>query len=276
VSLVRNSLFPYLLVSTVFHLVLMFTWGNRPVRPAPMEEILVKLLPPAAPEKAVPRAERSAPPPPPKAAREPLREKPTRAELPPGQHANIDRPGAEAPPKNKPVLEKRPLEKSPDEKPQQTPDFEASNDELAAVPRGTSALKELLPPLYREYSDDTSNDSKPVRLDSRDPRYTDYLKGVKHALDLAWSDPTVARSAVKPYGIDGKLVVRFTRSEAGELEELYISRTSGYAVLDQEALRVVAAAASHFGRVPRSFGRRPIDVTFIYEKDNVSFSFAPR
>jgi TonB family protein len=71
-------------------------------------------------------------------------------------------------------------------------------------------------------------------------------------------------------------VVRFTRAENGDLEELYITRTSGYAVLDQEALRVVAAAAPHFGHVPRSFGKRPIDVTFIYEKDNVTYSFAPR
>jgi periplasmic protein TonB len=275
VSVVRNSLFPYLVVSIAFHLLLVFTWGNRPMRPPPMEEILVKLLPPPAQEKPAARAGSPAPQSTPKAARENTRERSERAELPPGQHAKIDRPGAEATPR-KPAVQKKPSEKTAAEKPQPTPDFETSNDDIAMVDRSASSLKELLPPLYRDYSDTRNNDSKPVRLDSRDPRYVEYLQGVKHALDLAWSDPSVARSAVKPFGIDGKLVVRFTRSESGDLEELYITRTSGYAVLDQEALRVVAAAAPHFGHVPRTFGKRPIDVTFIYEKDNVTYSFAPR
>ncbi|HEX2385203.1 MAG TPA: hypothetical protein VHL99_01500, partial [Candidatus Binatia bacterium] len=113
-SLVRNSLFPYLLVSTIFHLVLVFTWGSRPVRPAPMEEILVKLLPPPAaqekpaPRAAAPRGAAPTPQPAKQPAREAPREKITPAELPPGKPAKIDRSGAEAAPKKNPTVESIP------------------------------------------------------------------------------------------------------------------------------------------------------------------------
>jgi TonB family protein len=283
VSLARNSLFPYLVVSAVFHLVLAFAWGNRPVRPPPMEEILVKLLPPpAAQERPAPRAaapapRESAPATPPQSskqlARQTPRDRPHPAELPPGQHAKIDRPGAEMPPRSKPAPSST-TETKPAAEPAQTSVETAKNDKaLLAGP----TLKDLLPPVYQPSSAEKSGDERtPIRLDSRDPRYTEYLSRVKQALQLAWSDPTVARSAIKPFGLEGKLVVQFTPDENGGVEEILLTRTSGYAFMDQEALRVIAAAAPHFGRPPRSFGKRPIDVTFIYEKDSVSYSFVPR
>jgi periplasmic protein TonB len=272
VSIVRNSLFPYLLISTAFHLLLVLSWYGRPARPAPMEEILVKLLPPPAPvqEKSAPRAAAPAPPPPPKAAREVPREKATRAELPPGKPAKIDRAGAELPPKNK-NGQPNPAEKNVVDEPT-APRFETAKNDPAAISSATPTLKDLLPPVYQPSGEKPRIDSEPIRLDSRDPHYSEYLNRVKQALNLAWWDPSVARSAVKSYGLDGKLVVRFLPGENGEIEEISLIRTSGYAVLDQEAIRVIAAAAPYFGRPPRA-GRRPIDVTFIYEKDN---RFTPR
>ncbi|HKA33024.1 MAG TPA: TonB family protein [Candidatus Binatia bacterium] len=281
-SAVRNTLFPFLLVSTVLHLLLMFSWYGRALRPPAIEQIPITIF--AAPEKAPapPAAEKAAPPrsaapPPTKAPREIVRnEKTTRAELPPGQPAKIDRPGAEAPPKKitkseKPIAKKPPVEEEETNSPR-VETAENGREVIQAMP----TLEELLPPGMRLANKNGVEEQAPIRLDSRDPRFSDYLKRVKHALDLAWADPTIARSAVRSFGIDGKLVVRFTQTDSGELDELYITRTSGYDMLDQEALRVVAAAAPNFGRAPRSFGKRPIDVTFIYEKNTVSFSFVPR
>jgi TonB family protein len=274
VTLVRNSLFPYLFVSVLFHLVLAFTWGNRPVRPAPMEEILVKLLPPPAtqekpgPRAAPPRATAPTPPPPKQVARE----RPRPAELPPGQKAKIDRSGAEAPPtKYQPTA---PENKALD-KPKES-NLETADDGRSIFAQRSPTLEDLMPPVIQPSSPPKPRSTaEPIRLDSRDPKYSEYLKRVKQALDLAWYDPTVARSVVKPFGIDAKLVVRFLPNDKGEIEELYLLRTSGYAMLDQEAIRVISAAAPYFGRPPRD-GNRPIDVTFVYEKNTTSYNFTAR
>ncbi|HEY1270268.1 MAG TPA: TonB family protein [Candidatus Binatia bacterium] len=245
-----------------------------------MEQIPIEILsapepPPAAVEKPAPR--RSPPAPRAKAPREtPSDEKLARAELPPGQHAKIDRSGVETPPKKIKKSEPPPVEKNSDEEQETKTPRVATADNGREVIQQMPTLNDLLPPGMRMANKNGVEEQAPIRLDSRDPRFTDYLRRVKHALDLAWADPTIARSAVRSYGIDGKLVVRFTQTDGGELDELYITRTSGYDMLDQEALRVVAAAAPNFGRAPRSFGKRPIDVTFIYEKNTISFSFAPR
>jgi TonB family protein len=275
VSLVRNSLFPYLLVSTIFHLVLVFTWGSRPVRPAPMEEILVKLLPPAAPQErpapraATPRTAKPAPQPPKQLARD----KPTPAELPPGKPAKIDRPGAEAP-STKYVQPTEPENKTVDK--QNESNFETSDNGRSIFAQRSPTLNDLMPPVVQPSSPPKPRSTaEAIRLDSRDPKYSEYLKRVKQALDLAWYDPTVAKSVVKPFGIDAKLVVRFLPNDKGEIEELYLLRTSGYAMLDQEAIRVISAAAPYFGRPPRD-GNRPIDVTFVYEKNSTSYNFTAR
>jgi protein TonB len=276
---VRNTLFPFFLVSTVLHLLLMFSWYGRALRPPAIEQIPIEIF--AAPEKAPPppAVGKSAParsaPPPAKAPRETTRnEKIERAELPPGKPAKVDRSGIEPTPKKTAKTEPPLSETNRDEEETKSPRVETAQNGRAVIEQMPS-LNELLPPGFR-IQGKPAEEQAPIRLDSRDPRYSDYLKRVKHALDLAWADPTIARSAVRPFGIDGKLVVRFTQTDSGELDELYITRTSGYDMLDQEALRVVAAAAPNFGRAPRTFGKRPIDVTFIYEKNTLSFSFAPR
>jgi len=276
VSLVRNSLFPYLLASTVFHLVLAFTWGNRPVRPAPMEEILVKLLPPpAAQEKPAPRAAAPAPPPQPakQVARETPREKPTRAELPLGQHAKIDRPGAEIPPKKeKKVTPEKPVENIPEE-----PEFATADDGQAIASRSLPTLKELLPPIYRAYPNSRNDDSTPVRLDSRDPLQKRYLDRVKQALNIAWDDPRVAPSVRQPYGVEGRAVVEFVIRETGQIDNLRIIKSSGYAPIDQEVVRVVIAAAPHFGPIPRDVGAKSLLITLgvTFENSGWSYSLSP-
>lgn len=275
----RNTLFPFLLVSTVLHLLLMFSWYGRALRPPAIEQIPIEIF--AAPEKAPPppavgkaAPPRSAPPPAKPPRETPRDEKVARAELPPGQPAKIDRSGVEATPKKITKAEPPLSQKNTEEEDTKSPRVETAENGRAVIQQQPT-LEELLPSGFR-ISGKTQEEQAPIRLDSRDPRYSDYLKRVKHALDLAWADPTIARSAVRPFGIDGKLVVRFTQSDSGELDELYITRTSGYEMLDQEALRVVAAAAPNFGRPPRSFGKRPFEVTFIYEKNAISFSFTPR
>lgn len=258
----------------------MFLLHGRSLRPPVMEPIPIKIF--AAPEPPAPAVERPAPrrsPPPPraKAPRETQRsDTPTRAELPPGQHAKIDRSGAEAPPKKAAKSEPPPVTKNNDEEVEtKSPRIETADNGRSVIQQSPT-LEDLLPSGMRMANKTGAEEQAPIRLDSRDPRYVEYLSRVRQALKLAWADPTIARSAVRSYGIDGKLIVRFTQTDTGELDELYITRTSGYDMLDQEALRVVAAAAPNFGRPPRQYGKRTFEVTFIYEKNTISYTFTPR
>ncbi len=254
----------------------MFALHGRSLRPPVIEQIPIEIL--AAPEPPAPAVEKPAPrrsPPPPR-AKAPRGDTPTRAELPPGQHAKIDRSGVEAPPKKIAKKEPPPVEKNSEEEEETKTPRVATADNGQAVIQQMPTLKDLLPPGMRMANKNGVEEQAPIRLDSRDPRYVEYLSRVRQALKLAWADPTIARSAVRSYGIDGRLIVRFTQTDTGELDELYITRTSGYAMLDQEALRVVAAAAPNFGRPPRSYGKRTFEVTFIYEKNTISYTFTPR
>ena len=246
-----------------------------------MEEILVKLLPPpAAQEKPAPRVPAPAPraaapaPPPPKQAREMPREKPTRAELPLGQQAKIDRSGAEIQSKKEKQVtaEKKPVENTPEE-----PEFETAENGQIIASRSLPTLKELLPPIYRPYSNSRSDDSTPVRLDSRDPVQKRYLDRVKQALNIAWDDPRIAPSVRQPYGVEGRAVVEFVIRDTGEIENLRVIKSSGYSPIDQEVIRVVIAAAPHFGPIPRDVGARSLIISLGVTFENLgrSYSLSP-
>lgn len=264
----------------------MLSWYARPLRPPSSEEILVKLIPPTVEEKRpveekpAPRAQRpppiAKPPQQQKLSREtPLPpERPAPAELPPGQPAPVARSGAELPAKN-PELKATETHRS-DER-NAPPEFDRSQNGII-VRRELPSLKELLPPLYRSTSEERSSDRAPVRLDNRDPAHIAYMNRVKQALDIAWNDPRVVRSASKPWSFEGRPVVQFVIREDGEVEDLHLIQTSGYSVLDQEAIQVVLAAAPHFGAIPRSVGKRSIliDLAIRYENRGMSYSFTPR
>jgi TonB family protein len=144
------------------------------------------------------------------------------------------------------------------------------------VTSGLPTLKDLLPPDFSR-SSGARRSEKPIRLDDRDPKHVAYLSLIHQALKTAWTDPNVARYATRPSKLEGTPVVRFTIDEDGNLEEVFLLYSSGYSALDQEAVRIVQAAAPHFGVVPRSFGKNKIviDVKIVYEKDVPTYSFVP-
>lgn len=232
---------------------------------------------PAPPEEkpaAAPRLPREIPAPTPPSPQL-SRETPTRPELPPGQPAKESRSGAELPAKSPQQLAEKNETIDPPVKPKAR---KAERETIIAS--GLPTLKELLPPVESR-SSAAGRSEKPVRLDSRDqdsrdPRLVAYLRGMQQALEAAWHNPDVARSVTRPYGLEGKAIMRITIADDGHVENWRVIRTSGYAVLDQEANRVIQAASPGFGVWPRSVEKRPIDVTFIYENEGLTYSFAPR
>lgn len=215
-----------------------------------MQEIPVTVIPPPPEEKPAPQSSRETPP---------------RPQRRPAQVAKKSPPVAQAPQVPDKNLWK-PAERDQMTEPPPNPTPPRSETETIMNSR-LPTLKDLLPPLYRSTSEDSRNEQKPARLDTRDPRQLTYMNRVEQALQIAWNDPAVARSVLNPHRLEGKSVVQFTIRENGQVEDLSLLRSSGYSVLDQEAIRVVQAASPNFGALPHSIGKKRllIEVTFIHE-----------
>ncbi len=281
----RNTLFPFLLVSTVLHLLLMFSWYGRALRPPAIEQIPIEIF--AAPEKAPPpAAQKSAParsaPPPAKAPRETTRnEEGTRAKSPFGQQAKIDRPGADEARRTTKSPEKSPetLQKSETTRVEKTPDVETAKDsDLALLSRREPTLRELLPPGFQLYTgqanDDprsvTAADSRPVRLNTTDPKSLPYYEQMRRQIDTNWNYPLIALDR----GLQGKAVIEFTINKDGQVESVRVVRSSGSPILDQEAVRAIMAAAP-YKPIPAWMNARLliVPVGFSYEDDRLQHEF---
>jgi TonB family protein len=78
-----------------------------------------------------------------------------------------------------------------------------------------------------------------ISLDTKDKRYTSYAKLIKARLMKHWEYPREARENL----IEGKVLIVFSLSRQGHLEEIRILQPSGYDVLNKEAERAIRSAA---------------------------------
>jgi TonB family protein len=67
---------------------------------------------------------------------------------------------------------------------------------------------------------------------------TAYFDSIKRSIELGWQYPELALR----YGLQGKLLLQFSILGNGKLESAKIIRSSGFNLLDNEALRAVSAA----------------------------------
>lgn len=182
---------------------------------------------------------------------------------------------AEVAKKSTPLLEevtKRPAE--PSQKEEKSERLKRQElEKKTIVDRPLPTLKELLPPVAWAPSGERTGDKDgPVRLDTREPKYIPYFTSIKRAIELVWEYPEPALR----YGIQGKLVLEFTILGNGHLEETRLVRSSGFSVLDQEAIRAVKAAAP-FGPIPPWIGKSRLDITasFEYYDNRLKYGFMP-
>ncbi|HEX7630179.1 MAG TPA: energy transducer TonB [Candidatus Methylomirabilis sp.] len=100
-----------------------------------------------------------------------------------------------------------------------------------------------------------------IPMDSRNPRYLDYLGRLKARIQNEWGYPEEARRV----GMGGELHMLFTLNKAGTLVNIRLLESSGYPVLDNEALRAVKAAAP-FDPFPPQMGEEAFNIlgTFHY------------
>jgi len=139
------------------------------------------------------------------------------------------------------------------------------------VQRPLPTLKDLLPPVYRAYSEEGRSTRGAIALDSQEPRYVTYLKSLKQAIEAEWIYPPAALR----YGLQGKLRLEFTIVRNGKLEEIQLIRSSGSNLLDDEAVRAVRASAP-FRPLPAWMGeRQSFTAGFEYNDNRLKYSFAP-
>ena len=250
---IRSSLGPFLLLSTAFHLLLVLSWYARYDRQTAMEEIPVMVIP--APEEGKLKSPQLP------------REAPARSAKDTAQLAKKSPPAAQEPEKSPWRL----AEKDRIREPRLTPNPRREENEIIAR-QPLPTLKELLPPITWTSPEGRRNREGPIRLDSQEPRYVSYLTSVKQAIEIEWIYPDIALS----HGLEGKLLLEFTILGNGQLEEARLLRSSGYSVLDEEAIRAIQAAAP-FGPIPRSIGksRLPIVATFEYHDNRLKYGFVP-
>ena len=133
------------------------------------------------------------------------------------------------------------------------PDLDLSDDEVARIAK---AARE------RE-----AEEGEAVSLETRDFRYVSYFAHIKRRIQGAWRWPREAKN------YEGKVQMRFVLNEDGSLARVKLIHSSGYRILDDEAVAAVTKAAP-FNPFPPDFKRKvlPIQASFLYERRQGLFS----
>ena len=111
------------------------------------------------------------------------------------------------------------------------------------------SLREQIASLGTGLSDEVEGKNT-ISLDDRRPQFLDYLARLKRRIQREWSYPEEAQRL----GLFGELLLVFTVNKEGSLLNLRLVQSSGFPLLDDEALRAVRAAAP-FDPLPPEMGR---------------------
>ena len=108
--------------------------------------------------------------------------------------------------------------------------------------------------------DINEKEGEAVSLDTKDFRYASYFAHLKKRIKEAWTWPEEARKYW------GRLQLRFVIRDDGRLHRVVLLKSSGYRILDEEALSAIAKAAP-FKPFPPEIKRKllPIHGSFIYD-----------
>lgn len=83
--------------------------------------------------------------------------------------------------------------------------------------------------------EDTGNKENSLAFDTREYRYSGYMKRLKEKIESIWVYPEEARRK----GIYGDLKIRFTIKKNGMLSSIELVRTSGHKMLDEAAMKAL-------------------------------------
>ncbi|MBI4537340.1 MAG: TonB family protein, partial [candidate division NC10 bacterium] len=107
-----------------------------------------------------------------------------------------------------------------------------------------------------------------IPLDGPEPAYKDFRELIKRRIYRVWAYPEAAREN----GIGGELLLVFTLNKAGSLLGVRLMESSGFPILDQEALRAVKAAAP-YDPLPPYLVDDPLNITASFHYNLPSHRF---
>ena len=136
--------------------------------------------------------------------------------------------------------------------------------------------KERLAELAEKYERETptAEEDKNLSLETSEPRSISYLQGLKSKIYHKWGYPEAAAKE----GQSGRLWVRFIIKKDGTLEDIILIKSSGYPMLDDEALSAIRLAAP-FYPFPTSFGsleKITINASFEYIMEAIPYRMRNR
>jgi TonB family protein len=103
-------------------------------------------------------------------------------------------------------------------------------------------------------------EGEPIPLDSRDPKYNDYLDQVRRRIKAKWSYPCVqVRGSRDCEYKSAQLVVEFGIAKDGRVPFVTVRRESGYEIYDEFAVNAIKLA-SPFPPVPDSLSKAGIPI----------------
>lgn len=113
-------------------------------------------------------------------------------------------------------------------------------------------------------------EGEPIPLDSKDPRYSDYLDRIRRMIKEKWGYPCVKNAGTHECEYKtALLVIEFGIAKDGWVPFVNVLRTSGYQIYDDYAVNAIKFAQP-FPRVPDTMGGPkglPIVATFSYTVD---------
>lgn len=105
------------------------------------------------------------------------------------------------------------------------------------------------------------SDGVTVSLDTKEFKYISYFAGIKRKIELIWSYPIEAQQQ----NMYGYLYLKFTIRRDGSLEKVDLIKSSGYKILDDEAINAIKTAAPYNPIPERIKGKNlTIEASFHY------------
>lgn len=132
---------------------------------------------------------------------------------------------------------------------------------LPGVPGLPFADAKNLDRLAKVFSDQEQVPKDSISINTDDLKYFSYTLKLKNKIEYIWRYPQAAAER----GIQGDLLLNFTIQRNGHVSEVRVVSTSGYEILDLEAVRAIKEA-SPFAPLPDSWNEDHITITghFVY------------
>lgn len=246
------SLTRFFALSLLCHLIVLMFWPKAQIGPLPQAPITVSLAPqpeaPKTPAMKLPRGGTISP----KETRNSqatVRNQPT----PKVRERETTRESIAKKETARPEPVQQP---APATTPPRPPAREEIPEKSVIAERELPTLKQLLPSLSGPSFDASGSARGRIPLETKEPQYVTYFTAIKRSIDANWRYPELALR----YGLEGILIVEFEILESGELRGLRLIRSSGSALLDDEAMRAIRSAAP-FAPIPRWIEQKPLPIT---------------